>query len=153
MVFAGFLALMLGMAAGILCVFIKQMDQALNFSMKKKVKVKKIPLYFPNDRENESKLGETLENPNEGVYLPTFICSLITYFILLLAIIYVILVFTIKMPEQIGMGLLYGFIILMVVYGIIVNALRRYYKNKYYDNQEYWKSEVRKKLAEREKEQ
>lgn len=148
MVFVGFLVLIIGMAIGVLCVFIKQMDQALNFSMKKKINVKKIPLYFPNDRKNESKLGDTLENPNEGVYLPTFICSLITYFIVLLAIIYVVLVFTIKMPESIGMGFLYGFLILMIVYGIIVNALRRHYKYKYFDNQEYWKSEIRKKLAE-----
>lgn len=150
MAYIGFLILIIGMAAAILGVFIKQMDRALNFSMKKKIKVKYIPLYFPNDRKNESKLGETLENPNEGVYCPTFICSLITYFIVLLAIIYFVLVFTINMPESICVGLLYGFIVLMLVYGIIVNALLRHYKLKYQDNQEYWKSEVRKKLMEQE---
>ena len=144
-----FLVLIILMAAGILGVLIKKMDSALNFSMKKKIKDKRIPLYFPNDRANETKLGETLENPNEGVYLPTFICSLVTYFIVLLAIVYVILVFTINMPASVGTGLMYGFIFLMVLYGCVVDALLRHYIVKYLNNQEEWKAKIKEKLAER----
>ena len=153
MAFIIFLVLIIGLAADHICIFIKKIDQALNFSMKKKIKVKRIPLYFPNDRKNESKLGETLENPNEGVYLPAFICCLVTYFSVLLAIVYAILGCTITMPELIDAVLFYGFIVIMGVYAVIFDGLRRHYKYKYYDNQEYWIAEVKKKIAEREKKQ
>ena len=153
MAFIIFLVLIIGLAADHICIFIKKIDQALNFSMKKKIKVKRIPLYFPNDRKNESKLGETLENPNEGVYLPAFICCLVTYFIVLLAIVYVILVFTINMPSLVKKGMIYGFIIIMVVYGVILERLLIHYMDKYQGKQEYWIAEVKKKIVEREKEE
>lgn len=146
-----FLALMILMAAGIIGVLVKKIDRALNFSMKKKIKVRGIPLYFPNDRKNESKLGKTLENPNEGVYLPTFICSLITYFIVLLAIIYSILVFTVEIPKPIVNGLMYGFLGIMIVYGVIIDGLLYHYNTKYINHQEEWKEKIRNILDENEK--
>ena len=63
------------------------MDRALNYSMKKKIRTKKIPLWFPSDRKNESAFGPSLEEPNEGTYLPAFVSCIITYAILFASVI------------------------------------------------------------------
>lgn len=136
-----------------LCVQIKQMDMALNYSRKKKIKVNRIPLYFPNDRKNESKEGPTLENPNEGVYLPAFVCALVQYFIVLLAIVFAVLVLTEIIPGSMVMGFVYGLIALIAIYSIVIDQIRAHYERKYAMQKEFLKEEIRQILAQREKEE
>lgn len=147
-----FLVLVSIISVTALLVPIKQIDKALNFSRKKKIKVKWIPMYFPNDRKDESKEGPTLENPNEGVYLPAFICALVQYFIVLLAIVFAVLVLTEIIPDSMVMGFVYGLFGLIVIFECVLDGIRRHYRYKYQFNKEFLKEEIRQILAEREKE-
>lgn len=149
----GFVVLISLAALFILKGSLKRMDQALNYSRKKKINVKRIPLYFPNDRKNESKDGPTLENPNEGVYLPAFVCALVLYFIVLLAIVFAVLVLTKIIPDSMVNWFFYGFMGLIGLYAIVVDEIRRHYELKYAMQKEFLKEEIRQILAQREKEE
>ncbi len=110
---------------------ITPMDSLLNYSMKKKVITDKIPLYFPNNRTQESLYGPSLEEPNKGTYLPAFICSIVTY-LLTLGIIVALLVlyFGVKDEQSTNTMAIIGFVI-MVVNQAVGAILNGHYKKKY----------------------
>lgn len=123
-------------ALGTFVMMIRPMDVYLNYSMKKKIKTKKIPLYFPSDRANESLYGPSLENPNEGTYLPAFICSIVTY---VLAIVLLILLmsfyFALKDKFITDVMATISFIV-MLSNAIVCLILRERYKKLYYQHKD-----------------
>ena len=84
------------------------MDRALNYSMKKKIRTKKIPLWFPSDRKNESAFGHSLEEPNEGTYLPAFVSCIITYAILFASVIAQIVVHCVVKVDKVDAYMMLG---------------------------------------------
>lgn len=112
---------------------LRDIDSFLNYSMKKKIITDKWPLYFPNDRKNESLHGPTIEEPNKGTYLPAFVLSILTY-ILGLAYFVVTILGVVFLPEIQAFNMsLYGLVV-VVVWGMILLIIAKIYDNKYYKN-------------------
>lgn len=132
----------IGLAICTFVMMIRPIDVYLNYSMKRKINTKKIPLYFPSDRVNESLHGPSLENPNVGTYLPAFVCAVVTYSISTsLLILLVIIQFTIQDIEITKCVVEICFII-MLGNAIVDCVLREHYKKKYFLNQEQYKNKI-----------
>ncbi|MCM1194344.1 MAG: hypothetical protein NC332_00200 [Firmicutes bacterium] len=123
-------------ALGTFVMMIRPMDIYLNYSMKKKIKTKKIPLYFPSDRANESLYGPSLENPNEGTYLPAFISSLVTYILaIVLLILHISLYFALK-DELITNVMTTIIFVVMLSNAVVCLILRERYKKIYFKHKD-----------------
>lgn len=118
------------------------MDRMLNYSMKKKVKTKKIPLWFPSDRKNESAFGPSLEQPNEGTYLPAFICCIILYMTCLLSVVSMIVVHFIVKNNSVDLYLMIGVIALVSLELLFIRIMIEHYERKYFDNQVYYMNKI-----------
>ncbi len=123
-------------------IFIKSMDGFLNYSMLKKVVTKKIPLWFPSDRKNESAYGPSLEQPNEGTYLPAFICCCITYALSISLIIIIISVHFCLQNKMIDKCILIATAILCGINVSVVGLLKEHYRNKYFKNQPFYIAKI-----------
>lgn len=111
---------------------IRPMDVYLNYSMRRKIKTNKIPLYFPSDRTNESLYGPALENPNEGTYFPAFVCSIVTYILSFILIIGLIVShFTIN-NELITNAVAAICFVVMMINATVCLVLRERYRKKYF---------------------
>ena len=104
------------------------MDRMLNYSMKKKVKTKKIPLWFPSDRKNESAFGPSLEQPNEGTYLPAFISCIILYMTCLLSVVSMIVVHFIVKNNSVDLYLMIGVIALILLEVLFIRIMIEHYE-------------------------
>lgn len=118
------------------------MDRMLNYSMKKKVKTKKIPLWFPSDRKNESAFGPSLEQPNEGTYLPAFISCIILYMTCLLSVVSMIVVHFIVKNNSVDLYLMIGVIALILLEVLFIRIMIEHYERKYFDNQAYYMNKI-----------
>ncbi len=114
---------------------LKEIDSNLNYSMKKKVITKKIPLYFPNDRKNESLYGPTLEEPNEGTYLPAFVLSILTY-IIGLAYVTTSIVSIICLSESNAFKVAAYGLLIIGAWEIILIVIGKVYEHKYFKNRD-----------------
>lgn len=123
--------------------WIEIMDKILNYSMKKKVKTKKIPLWFPSDRKNESASGPSLEQPNEGTYLPAFIFSIIAYSICVVSIVTLITVHFVVRDDSVDLYLMIGVVVASILEIITVRLLIEHYERKYFNNQPYYIDKIR----------
>ena len=119
-------------------IFIKSMDGFLNYSMLKKVVTKKIPLWFPSDRKNESAYGPSLEQPNEGTYLPAFICCCVTYALSFILIIITISVHFCLLNKLVDKYIAIATAIICVMNLFVIRLLIEHYKKKYFKNQPYY---------------
>lgn len=120
------------------------MDSYLNYSMIKKIKTKGLPLYFPSDRAKESFYGPSLEDPNEGTYLPAFICSIVTYSLsLVLLIMMIVIQFVVKSELVTNVVVSISFIA-MFINAVICLILRERYKKKYFLHKEEWINKIKK---------
>lgn len=118
------------------------MDRMLNYSMKKKVKTKKIPLWFPSDRKNESAFGPSLEQPNEGTYLPAFISCIILYMTCLLSVVSMIVVHFIVKNNSVDLYLMIGVIALILLEVLFIRIMIEHYEQKYFNNQLYYMNKI-----------
>ncbi len=125
------------------------MDSYLNYSMKKKIKTKGIPLYFPSDRVNESLNGPSLEDPNEGTYLPAFVCSIVTYSLSLVLLIMMIVIQFVVKSELATNAVVFISFIAMVINAVVCLVLRERYKKKYYLHKEEWINKITEIKAQR----
>lgn len=132
-------------------VLIMAMDGFLNYSMKKKVKTKGIPLWFPSDRKNESAFGPSIEQPNEGTYLPAFICCCITYALSISLIIIIISVHFCLQNKMIDKCILIATAILCGINVSVVGLLKEHYRNKYFKNQPFYIAKISSILDSKEK--
>lgn len=119
-----------------------EMDRALNYSMKKKIRTKKIPLWFPSDRRNESAFGPSLEEPNEGTYLPAFICCIITYAILFVSVISQIIVHCVVKVDKVDAYMMLGTSAVNVVNTCVVRTIVEHYARKYFWNKPYYMNKI-----------
>lgn len=119
-------------AAATFTMMIRPMDSFLNYSMVKKIKTKGIPLYFPSDRVNESLYGPSLEEPNEGTYLPAFVCSIVTYALsVILLVVLTVIHFVIKDQSITNVVVSISFVA-MLGNACVCLVLRERYKKKYF---------------------
>lgn len=118
------------------------MDRMLNYSMKKKVKTKKIPLWFPSDRKNESAFGPSLEQPNEGTYLPAFISCIMLYMSCLLSVVSMIVVHFIVKNNSVDLYLMIGVIALILLEVLFIRIMIEHYEQKYFNNQPYYMNKI-----------
>lgn len=132
-------------------IFIKSMDGFLNYSMLKKVVTKKIPLWFPSDRKNESAYGPSLEQPNEGTYLPAFICCCVTYALSFILIIITISVHFCLLNKLVDKYIAIATAIICVMNLFVIRLLIEHYKNKYFKNQPYYIAKISSILDSKEK--
>lgn len=126
-----------------------QMDERLNYSMKRKVNTDRIPLWFPSNRATESALGPSLEQPNKGTYLPAFVCCCVTYALTIIAVIMLIVVhycFSSSTADKICLSVVY---ILVFFNNAVVSVLATHYHKKYYENQPYWIGLINAEIARR----
>lgn len=129
-------------ALGTFVMMIRPMDIYLNYSMKKKIKTKKIPLYFPNDRTNESLYGPSLENPNEGTYLPAFICSIVTY-ALAIILLTLLISFYIALKDKFITDVITTIsFCVMLSNAIVCLILRERYKKIYFLHKDEWINKI-----------
>lgn len=120
------------LALGTFVMMIRPMDSYLNYSMRKKVKTNKIPLYFPNDRTNESLYGPSLEDPNVGAYLPAFVCSIVTYVLALILLVVLVVVRVALKNDKITDLLAVCSFVAMMMNATVCLILRERYKKKYF---------------------
>lgn len=118
------------------------MDRMLNYSMKKKVKTKKTPLWFPSDRKNESAFGPSLEQPNEGTYLPAFISCIILYMTCLLSVVSMIVVHFIVKNNSVDLYLMIGVMALVLLEVLFIRIMIEHYERKYFNNQPYYMNKI-----------
>ncbi len=114
---------------------LREIDSNLNYSMKKKIVTKKIPLYFPNDRINESMYGPTLEYPNEGTYLPAFVLSILTY-IIGFAYIVTVIVCAICLTETLVFKVAAYGLLVIGAWEILLIVIGKTYEHKYFKNRD-----------------
>ena len=119
-----------------------EMDRALNYSMKKKIRTKKIPLWFPSDRRNESAFGPSLEEPNEGTYLPAFICCIITYAILFVSVISQIIVHCVVKVYKVDVYMMLGTFAANIINTCVVRTIVEHYARKYAWNRPYYMNKI-----------
>lgn len=119
-----------------------EMDRALNYSMKKKIRTKKIPLWFPSDRRNESAFGPSLEEPNEGTYLPAFICCIITYVILFVSVICQIIVHCVVKVYKVDVYMMLGTFAANIINTCVVRTIVEHYARKYAWNRPYYMNKI-----------
>lgn len=132
-------------------VLIMAMDGFLNYSLKKKVKTKGIPLWFPSDRKNESAFGPSIEQPNEGTYLPAFICCCVTYALSFILIIITISVHFCLLNKLVDKYIAIATAIICVMNLFVIRLLIEHYKNKYFKNQPYYIAKISSILDSKEK--
>ncbi len=119
-----------------------EMDRALNYSMKKKIRAKKIPLWFPSDRKNESAFGPSLEEPNEGTYLPAFIWCIITYVILFVSVISQITVHCVVKVYKVDVYMMLGTFAANIINTCVVRTIVEHYARKYAWNKPYYMNKI-----------
>ena len=119
-----------------------EMDRALNYSMKKKIRTKKIPLWFPSDRKNESAFGPSLEEPNEGTYLPAFVSCIITYAILFASVIAQIVVHCVVKVDKVDAYMILGTSAANILNTCVVRSIVEHYVRKYSWNKPYYMNKI-----------
>lgn len=113
----------------------KELDEVLNYSMKRKVYAKKLQFLFPSDRANESTYGPSLEQPNCGTYLPAFVMCVISYVICVISLICVLAVHFIIKNDMVDMYIMIAAILLPSENVLCIRILHEHYLHKYAKHQ------------------